>query len=540
MRPSAVTVPLVAAALAHAALHVPVTRYHKRDASSAVPFNRVAAAASNSPGTTTGFGSLSVINSQNILYITDLTIGNTNIPIILDTGSTDLWIDVTKFPGLLSNAQNHTDIALNLTYGIGSALGFVSVTDIEFADIPVPNQALLAVLKTDQQDALYDAGAFGILGLGSNTLSNIYLAMQKKYGDNRGQSVLSNIFSANASEPNHFAIFLDRMGDLDNSAHGTFSLGTYNPSYSAVQNQPELPLAVPDASSGARWSTVIDAVELSGKNVTLGKSTVSGVQSGKAVALFDTGATLMYIPKDMADTWFKSIPDIVYVSTQDVYFVPCNAELEVAIWIKGNRYPIHPLDITKPVAAPLFSFPNSTYCMMQILPMDTSISDGAFDLWLGEVFLRNAYSVFDFGDTDPSTNKTGVPYMKFLSITDENAATGDFRTSRNQSLAALPALGNLTAVAAADKQTNPSGTPGGGPSVEDDVNKLVGWAPAMLGLLGFNALALLMLVVIGVMLLRRGKRDTSAGAPRYQPVHLPPKHAPYEEPLYEEHRYNDA
>ncbi|KDQ17315.1 hypothetical protein BOTBODRAFT_53435 [Botryobasidium botryosum FD-172 SS1] len=546
MRPSIVAFPLVAAALARAALHAPITRYHKRDASAAYPFHRTIAASSAS---TTSVGFLNVVNSQNILYVADITIGNTDISVLLDTGSADLWIYANDLPGIFANAQNYTDVPVNITYGTGSASGFVSVIDVEFADIPVHNQALLTALKTYQQDDLFQIGAYGILGFGADSLSHIYVAMQKKYKDNRGQSLLSNIFSANASEPNHIAFFLDRIGDLDNSGVGTFSIGAFNPKYSAVQNQPELPVFNINAPGGARWSTLIDAVELSGKNVTLAKSTVSGVPSGKALATLDTGSAAMYLSRDIAETWLRSISGAIYVSTEDAWLVDCNAELQAAIWFKGFRYPIHPLDFTQIYVQPLLSLPNATYCQILVLPLESGF-DGTLDYLLGDVFLRNVYSVFDFGDTDPQTGKQGDPYMKLLSITDEAAAIADFRTSRSAALATLLPLGDLAAVAAADKKANPSGaslaaTDGGNESsnIGDSVNKLVAWAPAVLGLLGFNALALLALVLIGVILMRKGNRDTSAGAPRYQPVHLPPRkeeHAPYEEPLYEEHRYHDA
>ncbi|KDQ05976.1 hypothetical protein BOTBODRAFT_60803 [Botryobasidium botryosum FD-172 SS1] len=547
MRPSAVVAPLVAASLARAALHIPIKRY----ASSVAPFHRVTAAA-GSANTTTGVGSLNVINGQNAIYIGDIAIDGTSVPVQLDTGSADLWIYANDFPGILSNARNYTDISLNITYGIGSVSGNVSVIDIEFVDMPVPKQALLNALKTEQLDGLFEVGAYGVLGLGANSLSNIYLATQKKFNDSRGQTVLSNIFAANLTEPNHIAFFLDRMGDLEGSSPGTLSVGTYNTKYSAVQYQPELPVFDPNARV-QRWSTLIDAVELSGKNITFGKSVVSGVPKGKALAVLDTGTTDLYMPKATAEAWFESIPSAVYVSTEDVWLVDCRAELQFAIWFKGNRFPIHPLDLTLPHARPLFSFPNATYCSFQVI--STADGENLLDYLLGDVFLRNVYSVFDFGDTDPQTGKNGDPYIKLLSITDEATMIADFHASRNQSLAALPPLGNLTAVAAADKKANPSGASlasadaaGGNGSSDSsvgvNVNKLVGWAPAMLGLLGFNALALFALVVIGVALLRRGKGETgSVGTPRYQPLHLPPRkaeHAPYEEPLYEEYRYSDA
>jgi len=481
-----------------------------------------------------------------------------NVPVQLDTGSTDLWVYGAQFPGVLTQAQNYTDVSLNLTYGLGSVLGPVSIIDIEFADIPVKSQALLNAVNTLDEDTLFGLGAYGILGLGADSLSVINVAMTQKYKDTRGRSVLSNIFAQDPSEPNHIAFYLGRIGDLDDSSDGTFSVGSFNPKYSAVQNMPVLPVFDPNAAGGARWSTTIDGIEFGGHNVTFPKSTVSKAPSNKLIALLDTGASAMYIPNELATALYNTIEGAIFLSTENVWLVPCLSEIEIALWIQGQRYPIHPLDVTQPIVAQLFSLPNATYCLMEVQPMDASFA-GVFDLWLGDVFLRNVYSVYDFGDTDPKTGKAGDPYMKLLTITDQTAALADFTVSRPKSLAALPPLGDLNAALAADKKASPTSSSGAGGSktgnlaagtddsnsaIAQSVDKLVNLAPAMLGLLGLNAFALLVLVALGVALLRKGKKDTGVSAPRYQPVHLPPRkgdaHTGYDEPHYEEHRYTDA
>lgn len=73
MRASLVT-PLVASAIAVAAFNVPITRVQKRVSSSANGFNRVHAA--NTASTTTSASAPSISNSQNVLYIADVTIGS--------------------------------------------------------------------------------------------------------------------------------------------------------------------------------------------------------------------------------------------------------------------------------------------------------------------------------------------------------------------------------------------------------------------------------------------------------------------------------
>lgn len=79
--------------------------------------------------------------------------------------------------------------------------GEVVIADIEFAGIPVKSQALLSAIKADF-DNLFSLGVYGILGLGFDTLSPITSALQVKFEDTRGRSVLSNM----CARPISFAV----------------------------------------------------------------------------------------------------------------------------------------------------------------------------------------------------------------------------------------------------------------------------------------------------------------------------------------------
>ncbi|KDQ06684.1 hypothetical protein BOTBODRAFT_39405 [Botryobasidium botryosum FD-172 SS1] len=548
---------LLALALGASALDIPVVR--KRTASAANPF------AVHSAAGAADTGDLLVTDVRDLMYSAEILIDGTSVPVLLDTGSSDLWISSLQYPGIFSAAQNITGSPLNITYGIGSVSGSIAITDVEFADIEVKNQALLNVVQTQDQ-ALFDLGAYGIVGLGFEPLSQI----SRTLTDGRGTSFLSNVFKQNPWEPNHIAIQLDRLGDLDESGAGSFSIGTWDQRYIAVKDAPALPVFSAETEV-TRWSVLLDAFEVSGHNVTLPKSTVSNAPSGKLLTVLDTGSSLMSIPKELVTAIYSSIEGAFYVEDVDIWFVDCLAVPEVALWFGGQRFLIHPLDLTQPQGLQFGSMPNQTWCTSVVSPATFGAGTSDLDLLLGDTFLRNVYAVYNFGDTNPATGAPGEPYVQILSLTDQTEAAADFKASRTKALASLPPLGNLAALQAlANTENNSSGgttspttTAGGSTpstkldagnlaaatdndpsSISQSINKLVGYAPVMLGLLGLNAVLVLVLAIMGVILFRkRNGGAATRGAPRYEPVHLPPKHDigsyGYEEP-YSGRRYNDA
>jgi len=101
----------------------------------------------------------------------------------------------------------------------------------------------------------------------------------------------------------------------------------------------------------------------------------------------------------------------------------------------------------------------------------------------------------------------GNPYMKMLSVTNLTAASADFHSIRggqaNTTVSATGVSFNSTTSAA-------SGSAPSGSSItsdlEDNVNKLVTYVPALLGILGFNSVVLLGLAICAMMyFVRRGK-----------------------------------
>jgi saccharopepsin len=132
---------------------------------------------------------------------------------------------------------------------------------------------------------------------------------------------------------------------------------------------------------------------------------------------------------------------------------------------------------------------------------------------IGDNVLRSVYSIYDFGDFD-SSGKMGNPYMKLLALVDPSQASLDFHNLRG----GTPNT-NITYNAA--NSTDSSTTVSLSADVARVLTKMGQFFPAMLAVMAFNALILLVLVIVGVILLckKRGPKTRKTRG-RMSPVSL--------------------
>ncbi|TDL21326.1 hypothetical protein BD410DRAFT_789755 [Rickenella mellea] len=121
-------------------------------------------------------------DSQDVAYSVVVDIAGLSVPLILDTGSADLWLLSSP-----SSATLHpSTLSVNFTYGGTSndgtfASGDISRTDsIKVAGVDIANQYIASIIETNA--TVIDVGASGILGLGFpansviwNTLASVSL-----------------------------------------------------------------------------------------------------------------------------------------------------------------------------------------------------------------------------------------------------------------------------------------------------------------------------------------------------------------------------
>ncbi|KAJ7322878.1 aspartic peptidase domain-containing protein [Mycena albidolilacea] len=387
-----------------------------------------------------------LINKNNERYTANITIEGRVVNVALDTGSTDLWVKPPE--GLPS--FNDTKLNATLRYGDGTdfVAGDIGVGKFELGtEYSIPFQAFLNVQEAAAaEDPDFDDGIFGLWGLGFNTpgSSGVNDAVQEAFGSTAtwGQSVLANIFAANPTGDDYIGISLSRGGDTGGTADASLTISEYDSDYQAVANSPKIPQN--PVNSGA-WTVTLDGLSIGGKKISW-PSTMKEAPAGKNIVHLDTGTTNIMMPAAQVAAIYSAIPGAVlspdsyipqtkFSTTYDVWVVPCNATPQVVASFGGQDFPIHPLDVTdmQVVTSP-DGLRNFTVCIGTFTDVGT-IVDGASDALFGDSFMRNAYSVFNFG-TGGTTK--GTPFVQLLSQTDATKAGADLTTVRAALMANMP------------------------------------------------------------------------------------------------------
>jgi len=299
---------------------------------------------------------------------------------------------------------------------------------------------------SEEEDPDFNDGIFGLWGLGFNTpgSSGINDAVQEAYGANAnwGQSVLANIFDQNPTGADYIGISLSRTGDQEGTADASLAIAEYDSDYQAVANSPKIPQT--PVNSGA-WTVTLDGLSVGGKKIDW-PSTMEVAPAGKNIVHLDTGTTNILMPADQLAAIYSSIPGAVlspdsnipqtkFSTTDDVWVVPCNASVNVVATFGGQAFPIHPLDVTdmQVITSP-DGLRNYTACIGAFTDVG-SIVDGESDALFGDSFLRNSYTVFDFGTGGTSKSN---PFVQMLPVTDATKSAADLISVRTANMKNMP------------------------------------------------------------------------------------------------------
>ncbi|KAF8593142.1 hypothetical protein BDV93DRAFT_461762, partial [Ceratobasidium sp. AG-I] len=288
-----------------------------------------------------------------------------------------------------------------------------------------------------------------------------------------GRSLLSNIFLSDLSTPNHIAFRLDRLYDGNATDTGSFDIGTFAPGMEAVNNTAPIPIFNFNSAFNQYWSVLLDDIAINGQNQTL-KTTVSAGDvappDGKLAVVLDTGYSLPQLTAELAHTIYTGMGGVLSLDdpTNATYAVPCMAEGNLTFFIGEKSISIHPLDLTY-VTTGEFGGRNATFCVNAFQPFTSQAGGGQIDLILGDAFLRNTYTVYDFGDF--TNGASGLPrqdpYIKLLPLTDPVHASVEFKTVRKAYLDTLPPQLNVGTVNSDHPQVIPGtgGSPGSNEAV---------------------------------------------------------------------------
>ncbi|TDL23417.1 acid protease [Rickenella mellea] len=364
-------------------------------------------------------GNTGLSNSGDTTYFCNISLGGVSHTVLIDTGSSDLWVTKDVKDSKVLNVHAEVD------YAIGSASGPVELATLMFDDFTVPNQAYIQATPDSNLPAK------GLIGLGPSSASVI----RQKVGNSTGNPPLDRIFQQNMTTPNFLSVLLDRAADdaagtsdpLDHA--GQLTVGEIISGLEAINNQPKL-AALKDSGTGKpeHWQTSLDpdgVIGPDGQPIVVFSAVPSNKNSSLLQIMFDTGFTYPQVPKEVADGIYGRVPGSEFVPQGDIGYwrYPCNYELNISFKLGGVSYPIHPLDLGMPESSS-----DSKNCMATFQQRsDNFLAVGGIDMIMGMAVLRNLYLLINFGDfVDGSSSKTADPYIQLLSITDVADAHSDF------------------------------------------------------------------------------------------------------------------
>lgn len=367
-----------------------------------------------------------IANNGNAQYIANITLAGETVRVLLDTGSSDLWVNFEGTPPATTNLGK----SLTLNYAIGAASGNINTAPLQFDNYSVANQAFLLVTDASSFSSnIHKQGYDGLMGLGPNEGSQVF----DKVGSDAGDSVLNSIFASNKSSSNFISFLLDRKGDPSEQFTGQFTISEYIPGFENISSMPQMDVETVHKllASDQHWQALTDKdkgiIGPDGQVIQY-SSIVPKAPDGQLVVVFDSGFTFSQVPRSISDAIYGRVQGAVYDTKNEWWTVPCGQLLNVTINMGGQSYPIHPLD-TVDNSFGITDAQGNSVCIGTFQPITTAFSLlGNYDMIMGMSFLRNTYTLLNYGDWVQGNQSD--PFIQFLSVTNLQAAHNDFVQTR--------------------------------------------------------------------------------------------------------------
>ncbi|THH29261.1 hypothetical protein EUX98_g4933 [Antrodiella citrinella] len=330
-----------------------------------------------------------IINQQqDSSYLGVVSIGTPgqNFNVVLDTGSSDLWVAAANCAGCTSSTPTFdttksstlkqagtTGSQITIHYGSGQVSGQIAQDTVSMGGFTNTAQTLL--VGTTLSQGLLDGDASGIMGLAFQALAST-------------QSVpfWQNLISANQLAAPEMSFWLTReitnQNAKDDEPGGVFTLGGTNSSL--FTGNIEF-INMPSATQPTFWLLSMSAVTVNGNNVQI-------PTGNAAISAIDTGTTLIGGPSSAVQAIFSAIPNSVALSEMQGFFAfPCTSNIEVSFSFGGESWSINPADMNLGTVG-------QGLCLGGIfdLTQGSDVSEGGGNpSWVvGDTFLKNVYSVF--------------------------------------------------------------------------------------------------------------------------------------------------
>lgn len=308
-------------------------------------------------------------NYLNAQYYTEIQLGTPGqtFKVILDTGSSNLWVPSTDCSSLACYLHQKYDHSASSTYkangsdfaiqyGSGSLEGYISQDLLQLGDLVIPKQDFAEA--TSEPGLAFAFGKFdGILGLAYDSISV-----------NKIVPPIYNAINNDLLDASQFAFYL---GDADSSNDGgVATFGGYDESKFTGE------ITWLPVRRKAYWEVSFDGIGLGDEFAEL-------ENTGAAI---DTGTSLIALPSGLAEILNAKIGATKGWSGQ--YSIECSTRdslPDLTFNFSGYNFTITPYDYTLEV---------SGSCISAFTPMDFPAPIGPLAI-VGDAFLRKFYSIYD-------------------------------------------------------------------------------------------------------------------------------------------------
>ncbi|NXQ82682.1 CATE protein, partial [Nyctibius grandis] len=317
-----------------------------------------------------------LINYLDVEYFGQISIGTPpqNFTVVFDTGSSNLWVpsaycvskacaEHAKFQPSQSSTYQAIGTPFSIQYGTGSLTGVIGSDQVVVEGLTVSNQQF-AESVSEPGKAFLDAGFDGILGLAYPSLAVDGVT-----------PVFDNMMAQDLVELPMFSVYMST--NPESSLGGELLFGGFDPShFTGTLNW------VPVTRQGY-WQIQLDNIQLGG---------IVAFCANSCQAIVDTGTSLITGPtKDI-----KELQSFIGATTMDG---ECTVDCSTLGMMPDVTFTINGLPYTLSAQAYTLteSIDGMPFCTSGFQGMD--IPPPAGPLWiLGDVFIRQFYSVFDRGN----------------------------------------------------------------------------------------------------------------------------------------------
>ncbi|KAI0777443.1 acid protease [Trametes elegans] len=397
-------------------------------------------------------------DNMDVTYNVLVQVGETLTPLIIDTGSSDLWLlsdgceghcPTTNVPLYPGTALKSVGQDVRLLYGDSHtgthASGPIGTDTVTIAGLSVPDQTFAAIVDTNT--TVLDTGSAGILGLGFPPISLIWrqlLAAQLNetipsfprrsllhdehaVSRTRGTGslgspvdtfstigpLLTRLVTLKILERPLAVTTLQRDTISFSANDGTLSLGALPLGISDDQLAWAPVRSYPMAQGGLPplFISPEEANDVYFDGVRLPHSTLSS-PSISLSALVDTGNSLIRGPQDvLAEIYSRLRLDAAGTFA-------CSDPHNLTFVIGGASFPVDPRDIAHPVAVePGTVYPDqAARCTPALAATDPPVNGGFLYSWsLGDPFLKSTMVAFYYGNmTHPSEDPARVGFKSMV------------------------------------------------------------------------------------------------------------------------------